>query len=134
MLQPDFVRLLPPAAEQRKPHDVVFGGLTLSATYERLEAPGLQVAGATMPGLPGVVLGQNADIAWGYTNTAPDVQDVYIERISPDDPARYHRQIRREVDRLRENLQEVVPANELIGKSPPPALACDAATPLKSFL
>lgn len=33
--------LLPPAAEQRKSHDVVLGGLTLSATYERLEAPGL---------------------------------------------------------------------------------------------
>ena len=33
--------LLPPAAEQRKPHEVVFGGLTLSATYERLESPGL---------------------------------------------------------------------------------------------
>jgi hypothetical protein len=33
--------LLPPAAEQRKPHDVVFGGLTLSAMYERLESPGL---------------------------------------------------------------------------------------------
>ena len=33
--------LLPPAAEQRKPHDVVFGGVTLSATYERLESPGL---------------------------------------------------------------------------------------------
>jgi len=33
--------LLPPAAEQRQPHAVVFGGLTLSATYERLESPGL---------------------------------------------------------------------------------------------
>jgi beta-galactosidase GanA len=33
--------LLPPAAEQRKSHDVVFGGLVLSATYERTEAPGL---------------------------------------------------------------------------------------------
>jgi beta-galactosidase GanA len=33
--------LLPPAAEQRKPHDVVFAGLTFSATYERLESPGL---------------------------------------------------------------------------------------------
>ena len=33
--------LLPPAAEQRKPHDVLFGGLTVSATYERLESPGL---------------------------------------------------------------------------------------------
>lgn len=33
--------LLPPAAEQRKSHDVAFGGLVLSATYERLESPGL---------------------------------------------------------------------------------------------
>jgi beta-galactosidase GanA len=33
--------LLPPAAEQRKPHEVAFGGLTLGVTYERLEAPGL---------------------------------------------------------------------------------------------
>lgn len=33
--------LLPPAPEQRKPHEVVFGGVVLGATYERLEAPGL---------------------------------------------------------------------------------------------
>lgn len=33
--------LLPPAAEQRKPHEVVFGSLTLSATYERVPSPGL---------------------------------------------------------------------------------------------
>jgi beta-galactosidase GanA len=32
---------LPPAAEQRKPHEVVFGGVVFSATYEHLEAPGL---------------------------------------------------------------------------------------------
>ncbi|MBW8830102.1 MAG: penicillin acylase family protein [Burkholderiales bacterium] len=55
----------------------------------RLEAPGLKVAGATMPGLPGVVLGQNENVAWGFTNTAPDVQDLYIERIKPDDPTQY---------------------------------------------
>lgn len=57
--------------------------------FARLEAPGLQVAGATLPGLPGVVLGQNAHIAWGFTNTAPDVQDLYLERIKPDDPTQY---------------------------------------------
>ncbi|HEU4460622.1 MAG TPA: penicillin acylase family protein [Methylibium sp.] len=55
----------------------------------RLEAPGLHVAGATMPGLPIVVLGQNRDIAWGFTNTAPDVQDLYIERIDQSQPSRY---------------------------------------------
>ena len=55
----------------------------------RLEAPGYKVAGATMPGLPFVVIGQNEHLAWGLTNTAPDVQDLYIERIKPDDASMY---------------------------------------------
>ncbi|MEO6030851.1 MAG: penicillin acylase family protein [Burkholderiaceae bacterium] len=57
--------------------------------FARLEAPGLKVAGATMPGLPLVVLGQNEHVAWGFTNTGPDVQDLYLERIKPDDPSQY---------------------------------------------
>ena len=57
--------------------------------FARLEAPGIKVAGATMPGLPLVVLGQNEHIAWGFTNTAPDVQDLYIEQIKADDPTQY---------------------------------------------
>jgi penicillin amidase len=57
--------------------------------FARLQAPGLDVAGATMPGLPGVVVGQNTHIAWGFTNTGPDVQDTYLERIKPDDPGQY---------------------------------------------
>ncbi|HET7525151.1 MAG TPA: penicillin acylase family protein, partial [Burkholderiaceae bacterium] len=54
--------------------------------FARLEAPGISVGGATMPGLPLVVLGQSAELAWGYTNTGPDVQDLYIERLHPADP------------------------------------------------
>ena len=57
--------------------------------FVRIEAPGLKVAGASMPALPGVVLGQNENVAWGFTNTGPDVQDLYIERIRPDDPTQY---------------------------------------------
>ena len=57
--------------------------------FARLEAPGLKVAGATLPGLPLVVLGQNADLAWGVTNTGPDVQDLYLESIDPRDATRY---------------------------------------------
>lgn len=57
--------------------------------FARIEAPGFKVAGATMPGLPLVVLGQNEQIAWGFTNTAPDVQDLYLERIKPEDPGQY---------------------------------------------
>lgn len=55
----------------------------------RLEAPGLKVAGATIPALPAVVLGQNEHVAWGFTNAGADVQDLYIERIRPGDPAQY---------------------------------------------
>ena len=47
------------------------------------------VAGATLPGVPGVVIGHNADIAWGVTNAGPDVQDLYIEQFHATDPNRY---------------------------------------------
>jgi penicillin G amidase len=57
--------------------------------FARLIVPGLKVAGATLPAVPGVVLGQNEHIAWGFTNTGPDVQDLYIEQVDPQDPTRY---------------------------------------------
>lgn len=57
--------------------------------FARLKTPTLDVAGATMPGLPSVVLGQNARVAWGFTNTNPDVQDLYIEQVDGADPMRY---------------------------------------------
>lgn len=47
------------------------------------------VAGATFPGVPGVIIGHNRDVAWGVTNANPDVQDLYIERFHPQDPNRY---------------------------------------------
>lgn len=49
--------------------------------FARLSAPGLNVIGATLPGVPAVVLGRNEHMAWGFTNTGPDVQDLYIERL-----------------------------------------------------
>jgi len=49
----------------------------------------LKAAGATLPGLPVVVLGQTQHIAWGFTNTGPDVQDLYIEEVDPADRGRY---------------------------------------------
>ncbi len=55
----------------------------------RIEAPGLQVAGATLPGLPYVLLGRTAQVAWGLTSTHGDASDLYIERLHPTDPALY---------------------------------------------
>ena len=54
-----------------------------------LETPERSLIGATMPGLPGVTLGHNGHIAWGFTNTGPDSQDLFVERVDPDDPTRY---------------------------------------------
>ncbi|MEF2280095.1 penicillin acylase family protein [Deinococcus sp. YIM 134068] len=44
-----------------------------------LQGPTLRSIGATIPGLPGIVIGRNDRIAWGVTNVNPDVQDLYIE-------------------------------------------------------
>jgi penicillin amidase len=41
----------------------------------------LDVSGFTFSGVPGVVIGHNADIAWGFTNLDPDVSDLYLERV-----------------------------------------------------
>ncbi|HET9480106.1 MAG TPA: penicillin acylase family protein, partial [Pyrinomonadaceae bacterium] len=54
-----------------------------------LTAPGMRVAGITAPGVPGVIIGHNERIAWGFTNVGPDVQDVYIEKFDPENPRRY---------------------------------------------
>jgi penicillin amidase len=48
-----------------------------------------EVAGFSFAGVPGVVIGHNQNIAWGFTNTGPDVMDLYIEKINPDNPSQY---------------------------------------------
>jgi penicillin amidase len=42
------------------------------------------VAGFTFSGVPGVVIGHNQAIAWGFTNMAPDVADLYLEKVDGD--------------------------------------------------
>ncbi|MFQ5669195.1 MAG: penicillin acylase family protein [Acidobacteriota bacterium] len=54
-----------------------------------LEWPGQRVAGATIPGFPGVLIGRNRRIAWGVTILTADVRDYVIERRDPDRPDRY---------------------------------------------
>ena len=71
-------------------NDPHLGLRTPSVWYlARLEAPGLSVEGATLPGLPGVIIGHNARIAWGLTSVEPDVQDLFLEQVDPSDPSRY---------------------------------------------
>jgi penicillin G amidase len=46
-----------------------------------LSAPDFEIIGATLPGTPAVALGRNRFIAWGATNVAADVEDLYRERL-----------------------------------------------------
>jgi penicillin amidase len=55
----------------------------------RIEAPGLTVTGATVPGMPLTVLGHNEQIAWGITNAGGDVADLFVETVDPQGPGRY---------------------------------------------
>jgi penicillin G amidase len=52
--------------------------------FAHINTPDVKVMGATLPGIPGVVLGRNQRIAWGFTNTGPDVQDMFIEKLVGD--------------------------------------------------
>jgi penicillin amidase len=48
-----------------------------------------EVTGFSFAGVPGVVAGHNDRIAWGFTNLGPDVQDLFIEKVNPDNPDQY---------------------------------------------
>jgi penicillin amidase len=52
----------------------------------RIELPDGQFrAGATAPGVPGIVIGRNQSLAWGFTTTHSDTQDVFVERLAGPD-------------------------------------------------
>ena len=55
----------------------------------RLKTPEREIAGGTAPGTPLVLIGHNDRIAWGFTTTTGDVEDLFIEKIDPSDPGRY---------------------------------------------
>lgn len=54
-----------------------------------LVAPGINMIGAGEPALPGIALGHNEDIAFGFTIVGIDQQDLYVEKVNPDNPNEY---------------------------------------------
>lgn len=58
-------------------------GIPTSWYMIHLSAPGMNVAGVSLPGLPAVIIGHNQRIAWGLTNLQSDVQDLYLEKFNP---------------------------------------------------
>lgn len=54
-----------------------------------LVAPGLNVIGAGEPALPGVALGHNEQVGFGFTIVGTDQQDLYVEELNPANPLEY---------------------------------------------
>ena len=80
-----------------------------------LSTPEMRVSGVTFPGVPGIVLGHNSNIAWGATNVGPDVQDLYRETFNDKGeyktPAGWEKTVvRREEIKVRPN--PLVPTTE----------------------
>ena len=66
-------------------------GLTLPVAWYRIRLlwPEHDLTGLSIPGLPGISIGSNGKIAWGFTNLTGDLQDLIALEIDPDDPDRY---------------------------------------------
>ena len=71
-------------------NDTHLGFATPGVWYlARIETPDDTLAGVTSPGEPMVILGHNNHIAWGFTTTGGDVEDLFIEKADPTDPTKY---------------------------------------------
>src|SRR5207253_4348014 len=69
------------------PHRVI--GLPSLRYMVHLVAPGWNVIGAGEPALPGVALGHNQHIAWGFTIFGLAQQDLYVEEMNQSDQYQY---------------------------------------------
>jgi penicillin amidase len=74
------------------PHLRLTAPSTFYLAHLALERPGTEAAnivGASIPGVPLIVLGRGDQLAWGFTNTGADVQDIFIEKLNPDNASEY---------------------------------------------
>ncbi|MGR3759339.1 penicillin acylase family protein [Roseobacteraceae bacterium NS-SX3] len=66
-------------------------GLTAPAVWylARLELATGGVIGSTIPGIPAVISGRSGQLGWGVTSSYMDDQDLFIEKLNPDNPEEY---------------------------------------------
>jgi penicillin G amidase len=55
----------------------------------RLKTPEHDIEGGSVAGTPLVIVGHNEKIAWGFTTTTADIEDLFIEKLDPADPTHY---------------------------------------------
>ncbi|CAA7622302.1 penicillin acylase family protein [Magnetospirillum sp. SS-4] len=82
-----------------------------------LEAPGLSLSGATVPGVPFHIIAHNGVIAWGFTATQADTIDLFVEKLAgedayktPDGPRPFR--LRDEIIRVRDAPDTVLTVRE----------------------
>ena len=54
-----------------------------------LKTPEHDIEGGSVAGTPLVIIGHNEKIAWGFTTTTADIEDLFIEKLDPNDPSHY---------------------------------------------
>ncbi|MAJ45854.1 MAG: hypothetical protein CBC35_00880 [Planctomycetes bacterium TMED75] len=66
-------------------------GLTLPGAWYRIRLlwPEHDLVGLSIPGLPGVVIGSNGHVAWGFTNLTGDLQDLIALELNPENANEY---------------------------------------------
>jgi len=94
-------------------------GFAMPGTWylARVDLPGRTLAGATAPGVPFMVVGHNGHIAWTFTTTGADVQDLFVETaagtdtyMTPEGPKAFA--IRLETIRIRGGAEERLTVRE----------------------
>jgi penicillin amidase len=76
-------------------HAILFNGPQLGFSAPELfvelelHGPGLDVRGATAPGVPVIGIGHNEDVAWGFTSGLTDDNDLYAEKLVAGHPDEY---------------------------------------------
>lgn len=66
-------------------------GLSIPSVFylAHLAIGGRNIIGASLSGVPGIILGRNDTLAWAFTNTGSDVQDFTLEKLSVETPGHY---------------------------------------------
>lgn len=86
----------------------------------RLIGGSFRVAGVALAGTPAVMLGRNADVAWGITNNICSQRDLYQEKTDPAHPDCFHFDGRWEPARMREeviSVRDATPVRTVIRSS-----------------
>jgi penicillin amidase len=55
----------------------------------QITSPGFNAIGGAIPGIPAILIGRNAAFGWGLTAAGIDDQDIYLEKVNPDDANQY---------------------------------------------